>query len=259
MQYTKELRTAKKAAREAGKYLMKKFRAPHQNKISYKAKREIVTEADIKADKIIGKILKSKFSKYKIRSEELESSMKKSEYLWLVDPLDGTNNFAHGLPIFAVCIALIHKDKLKVGVVYLPYFKEMFWAIKGEGAYLNGKKIKLSNVSKLEDAFILKCFRSDPQNRKKYLSIIKKLNKRVYSARHLGAAGYELTAVARGHVAGGYILGMRAWDAAAGALIVRESGGKATNLKGKEWKLEDKDIVFSNGKIHKELISVINS
>jgi len=259
MQYQKELQIAKRAAKEAGDYLMKKFNKPHQNKISYKKKQEIVTEADIGADKIIDKIIKSEFPKHQILSEELVRSKKKSDFLWIVDPLDGTNNFAHGVPIFAVCIALAEKNNLKVGVVYLPYFKEIAWAVEDGGAYLNGKKIKASAIAKLDKSFIVTCHGYAPEYKRTDCHLHPLIDKAAQTTRELGAAGYELVSTARGHVEGGYIIGTRPWDSAAGALILREAGGKATNFKGKEWKISDNNILYSNGKIHDELLKILGN
>ena len=167
MQYSKELAIAKRAAKSAGDYLMTAF-GSRNNHISYKSSHELITNADIGADKIIHKMISSAFPKDIILSEELSPFFAKAtngrpqtiaSRLWIVDPLDGTNNFARNIPIFAVCIALAapalsfprkreshQKQDLKIGAIYLPYSKEMFWAERGKGAHLGNKKLHVSKT-----------------------------------------------------------------------------------------------------------------
>jgi len=256
MQYREELRIAKLAAREAGDYLMLIFKKPQGNRVSFKPNHEILTCADVTADEMIKKLIKSAYPSDKILSEELSPNQKKASRLWLIDPLDGTNNFAHGIPIFAVCAAFAENDDLKAGAIYLPYQKELFWAIKGGGAFLNGKKISVSKTEKLADAMILTCHSYALKYKKMDNRLLDPLKPRTSSTRRLGAAGYELSAVAQGLVDGGYIIGTRPWDSAAGALLVREAGGVATDFSGKEWGIWDKNILFSNGRIHKQLLKI---
>lgn len=259
MNYTQELRLAKLAAKEAGHYLMLIFKKPQENHVSFKPNHEILTRADITADEMIQKVIKSAFPSDKILSEELSPNQKKAPRLWLIDPLDGTNNFAHGIPIFAVCAAFAEDDDLKAGAVYLPYQKELFWAVKGGGAYLNGKKISVSKTAKLKDSMVLTCHSYALKYKKIDNKLLNPVKLAADSTRKLGTAGYELSAVAQGLVDGGYIIGTRPWDSAAGALIIREAGGCVTDFSGKEWGIWDNNILFSNGKIHQELIKTINS
>lgn len=256
MQYKKELATAIRAAKTAGKYLMKNFFHPEKNHVGFKGSHEIVTRTDIEADKIIHKIINAAYPDDKILSEELTPKKIKAGRLWLVDPLDGTNNFAHGIPIFAVCVAFALNENLKAGAVYLPYFDEMFWAAENSGAYFKNKKIAVSKTKKLEDSFILQCHGYKPKDKKGDHRIFFPINIKSRSTRRFGAAGYELISVARGNVDGGYIIGTRPWDSAAGALIVLEAGGIVTNFKGKKWAIWDDNILFSNGTIHKELLKI---
>jgi myo-inositol-1(or 4)-monophosphatase len=257
MTYQKELTTAKRAAESAGKYLMKIFGRPAGNGTSFKKHNEIVTEADIAADKIIKKIIKSAFPQDELLSEELSPQKRVSPRLWLVDPLDGTNNFAHGLPLFAVCVAFAARDRLRAGVVYLPYFKEFFWATESGGAYLNSKKISVSAEKKLSGSFILQCHGYSQNYKKIDQKILGPLKLAAGATRRLGVAGFELSSVARGNTDGGYIIGTRPWDSAAGALIVREAGGTVTDFRGKDWGIWDDSILFSNGKIHKDLLKIV--
>ncbi len=256
MQYREELRLAKLAAKHAGDYLMLIFKKPQNNRVNFKPNHEIVTRADITADEMIKKLIKNAFPSDKILSEELSPNQKKASRLWLIDPLDGTNNFAHGIPIFAVCAAFAHNDDLKVGVIYLPYQKELFWAVKGGGAFMNGKKISVSKTAELKNAMVLTCHSYALRYKKMDNKLLDPLKPLTSSTRRLGAAGYELSAVAQGLVDGGYIIGTRPWDSAAGALIVREAGGRATDFSGKEWGIWDGNILFSNRRVHKELLKI---
>jgi len=267
MQYSKELAIAKRAAREAGDYLMKVF-GNRANHVSYKDNHEIVTKADIVADKIIHKIINSAFPKDTILSEELSPFFAKAtngrpqkiaDRLWIVDPLDGTNNFSRNIPIFAVCIALAEKENLKAGVVYLPYSKELLFAVKGRGAHLGNKKLRVSKTSDLKKSFVLQCHGYKPKDKDDDHKIFFPINLASGVTRRLGSAGYELTSVARGDIDAGYIIGTRPWDSAAGALLVREAGGRVTNFNGKEWGIWDDRILFSNNKIHKKLLKIVAS
>jgi myo-inositol-1(or 4)-monophosphatase len=258
MNYRKELSVAKAAAKAAGKYLMQEFGAPKNNHASFKKHHEIVTLADVRADETIAKILKTNFRSDEILSEEIAPKTKKSAgRLWVVDPLDGTNNFAHNIPIFAVCIALSENEDIKVGVIYLPIEKKMFWAAEGEGAYCNGKKINVSETKKMKDSFLLQCHGYEKAHKKMDNKILGPVKLASNSTRKLGAAGVELALVADGSVDGGYIIGTRPWDSAAGAILVREAGGAATNFAGRDWILNDGNILFSNKNIHRQLLKII--
>ena len=171
--------------------------------------------------------------------------------------MDGTNNFSHGIPIFVVCVAYAEDGDVKVGVVYIPASSEMIWAVKGAGAYKNGKKVSVSATKKIKDSFLLQCHGYSMENKKKDNEIVGALKLASVGTRRLGAAGFELTSVAKGDVDGGYIVGTRPWDSAAGALIIREAGGRVTNFVGDDWTIYDADILFSNKLIHKELLKFI--
>jgi myo-inositol-1(or 4)-monophosphatase len=258
MSYKKELVVAKAAAKKAGRYLMQVFNAPKNNHASFKKHHEIVTLADVRADEIIAKILKTNFRGDEILSEEIASKTKTSAgRLWVVDPLDGTNNFAHNVPIFAVCIALSESGNIKAGVIYLPIEKKMFWAADGQGAYCNGKKINVSETKKIKDSFLLQCHGYEKAHKKMDNKILGPVKLASSSTRKLGAAGFELASVADGSVDGGYIIGTRPWDSAAGAILVREAGGAATNFAGCNWTLKDGNILFSNKNLHQQLLKII--
>jgi len=253
--YKKELQIAKLAAKTAGDYLMKEYN--NKREINYKKRHEIVTEADKKADLLITKIIKNTFPHHNILSEEMIHKKTNDEHLWVVDPLDGTNNYAHKIPLFAVCIALALNKNIKVGVIYLPYFKEMFWAIKNNGAYLNNKKINVSKTLNAKNAFILE---SHGYNKKDTLchKILTSVDIAFGSTRIMGCAGYQLAKIAEGQSDGGYIIDTKPWDSAAGALIVNEAGGKVSNFKGDDWDLFDKNILFTNKIFHNKLLKIIN-
>jgi len=254
--YKKELEVAKLSAKIAGDFLIKEY--DKKRKVNFKKKHEIVTDADKKADLLITKTIKNTFPHHNILSEETLHKKTNDKYLWVVDPLDGTNNYAHKIPLFAVCIALAENKNIKVGVVYLPYFKEMFWAVKNNGAYLNNKKIITSKTMDIKNSFVVKCHGYDKKEQALDHKIFAGVDKASGSTRRIGCAGYELAKTAEGQLDGGYIIGTRPWDSAAGALIVKEAKGEVTNFKGEDWDLFDKNILFTNKILHKKLLKIIN-
>lgn len=243
-----------KAAKEAGKIQMK-----HYGKIRFikeKKKESYFTNVDLECEKVIINSIKKKFSKHNIVSEESENIYNNSEYTWYIDPLDGTHNYIHNLPLFGVSIALAHKGIVKSGVINLPYFNELYTAEKGKGSFLNGKRIRISNTNKLNKSFVLMdmAIRKALSNN---IKIAKKLNNKIYDFRSLGCAVYNYILVAKGD-ADAYITSYtNTWDVAAGALIVEEAGGKVTGHDGERWHPDNRKFVASNGKIHNQLLKII--
>jgi myo-inositol-1(or 4)-monophosphatase len=248
---------AKKIVVEAGGILNNKF--GKVKKIDFKGEINIVTEADCISQDFIKKSIKEKFPDHSILSEEDLEIHSSSPYRWIVDPLDGTTNFAHGLPIFAVSIALEFDGEIFAGVVYNPVLKELFWAEKGRGAYLGRKKIKVSETESLSRALLATGFpydiREDPNNNLNHFS---KFALKAQAIRRLGSAALDLCYVACGRFDGFWELKLFPWDVSAGILIVEEAGGKITDFKGFPTDIYSKEIVASNGKIHDEMIEVLN-
>jgi len=255
-----------KIARQAGEILLRHYNGSVTDKVWHKKHNEAVSSADIASDKFIIKELQKNFPGDEILTEEsgdigsaagVGGANVKSERLWVIDPLDGTSNFLHKNPIFGVNIALAEHGKIIFGVTYLPVSRELFWAIKGKGAWLNGKLIYVSKTKKLKDALVNACYGHDPKYKRRDYHVAREVDKHSRFTRRPGAACFELATVAMGGSDATYILGTRPWDSAPGSLIVTEAGGVATNLKGEPWKLFDENIVVSNGKIHIELLKLL--
>lgn len=248
---------AKKLALEAGEILKRKF--GKVRRIDFKGEINIVTEADCISQEYIKKSIKEKYPDHSILSEEDLEIKSSAPFRWIVDPLDGTTNFAHGLPIFAVSIAVEYEGEIFTGVVYNPISKELFWAERGEGAFLGKRRIKVSETNSLSKALLATGFpydiREDSNNNLNHFS---NFALRAQAIRRLGAAALDLCYVACGRFDGFWELKLFPWDVAAGILIVEEAGGKITDFKGFPTDIYSKEIVASNGKIHNEMIKVLN-
>ena len=244
---------AEKVAKKSGKVLIEKYNNFNRGDVELKSAHEIVTKYDLLSEKIILSEIKKEFPKHTILSEEKGSNQKKSDYLWLIDPIDGTTNFSIHNPIWSISIALAYRGKIIMGVVYAPVLKEIFVASKGEGAWRNGKKIKVSKVNsgKVLNTF---CHGSQIKDIKRAIKYYTKQKLNHLDCRQLGSAAIELAYVASGRIESIAIPGVNSYDVGAGVLIVREAGGKVSDFKGKEWGLRSKDILASNQKVHKSLL-----
>ena len=243
-------------AREAGELLLKKFRTFSRKDLKLKADKGLLTKADLASERLIIRNIKKKFPDHAILSEEAGRNKKKSDYLWVIDPLDGTTNFSMHSPLWGVSIAVAYKKKVSFAVVFIPYLREMYIAEAGRGVEMNGKKIK---VSKIAPSKILNTFCHGPKERDVKRAVKYYVRQRMHGfhCRQLGAASIELAFVASGRVESIAIPGANSWDVAAGVLIVREAGGRVTDFKGRDWKLEDGDILASNSRIHKDLVKML--
>lgn len=243
------------AATEAGaKELMRFFNGTFT--ISNKeGVNNLVTEADHAADKAIQAIIRQAFPGHGIVSEETAEIVSESEYKWIIDPIDGTVNFANGIPICCVSIGLEHNGKMLMGAVYNPNMKEFYFAEKGLGATLNDNKIAVSNKKEVLKSCLVTGFPYtylDQPNGP--LQVFERLIRRGIPVRRLGSAAIDLCWVAAGRFDGFYEHQLNAWDSAAGFLIVEEAGGKVTDLKGDIYSPYQPGIIATNGLIHEELI-----
>ena len=247
------------AAKSSGKILRDGFRK--KCKISNKEGfHNLVTEYDLKSEKNIFKIIKQNYPNHNILSEEAGLEKKsKNNIKWIIDPLDGTVNFAHNIPIFAVSIAAMQDNEIISGVIYAPILDELFIAEKNKGSFLNNKKIKISKTSSLENAILATGFPYNlNKNPDQCIENFTKMLKQGIPIRRLGAAALDLAYVAMGNFDGYWETGLGPWDVAAGKLIVEEAYGKVSNWSGKKFEISDKNkIVVSNGKIHDELLNII--
>lgn len=242
--------------KKSGESLKKDFAKISRIKGKHKGPHEMVTKSDIKAEKIIISELRKNFPKHSIFSEEAGSVGPKSEYQWLVDPLDGTHNFMRKLPVFATMVALLKNDKVILGAIYVPVMDFMFTAEIGKGAYLNGKRIKVSNVSNLKESLLVYCHGSALKNARWAIRAYSYFRSRNYHIKQYGSAGVGLAWVAAGWAESYFSRGLKPWDAAPGYLIAKEAGAKITNLKGENWNLKSDEILCDNGKVHGELLKV---
>ncbi len=253
--YEKELKVAKKAAEKAGKILIKYHRK--ELEISNKIGVDIVTNADLEAEKLIVNTLKKSFQNYGILAEEsgVEGNQKTK---WIIDPLDGTMNFSRGSEIFGTTIALEKDGEIVLGLIYLPKHKEMFTAIKGKGTFLNKKRINVSNRKGESSIIIIGGGWFSKESEKFNKNLTELANKYPNGFRRYGSAIYGLAMIGCGRSEAMLFHHTKSWDISAGALLVEEAGGLVTNLKGEKWNPYQGNYVFSNGKIHKEILGIIN-
>ena len=218
-----------------------------------------VTEADHASEKAIFEVIKNDFPDHFILSEESGEIKMDSEYKWIIDPIDGTINFANGIPICCVSIGVEHKGKIIMGAVYNPLMNEFYFAEKGLGATLNNKKISVSNKTEVVNSCLVTGFPYtylDTPNGP--LQVFEKLIRKGVPVRRLGSAAIDLCWVAAGRFDGFYEHKLQAWDSAAGFLMVEEAGGKVTDYEGYYYAVYQPHILATNGKIHKEMLGIIN-
>ncbi|MBQ8843223.1 MAG: inositol monophosphatase [Elusimicrobiaceae bacterium] len=235
----------------------------HLGKVGFdlKAKANLVTKADVACQKAILKIIQKNFPHHDFLAEEDGLKNTGSDYKWVIDPIDGTTNFAHGMPHFSISVALAYKNDIILGGVYDVCMDEMFLARKGKGATLNGKKIKVSSVKKLENALLVTGFPYVRENRmKELLNRFENFILSCHDIRRLGSAALDMCWVAAGRFDGYWEDCLNPWDISAGKLILEEAGGKVTDYQNKKWtKLEHfgRQTLASNGKIHREMFDII--
>jgi myo-inositol-1(or 4)-monophosphatase len=248
------LQAAIEIAREAGKILVDESSRPLS--IVYKGEVDIVTQADKRSEQTIVTRLKEYFPDHAIVAEEGSGHENASEFRWHVDPLDGTTNFAHGYPCFCVSIALARQSSLLVGVVYNPVYNELYAAVRGEGATLNGKRIQVSKVPTVSTSLLCTGFPVQNRNVSRNLRYYGEFTMRTHGVRRDGSAALDLAAVAAGRFDGFWEFGLKTWDTAAGVLLVEEAGGKITDFVGSPYQLGGPVILATNGLIHNEMQSI---
>lgn len=250
------LEIATEIARQAGKILLEGFGRAKQ--IEYKGVIDLVTEFDRRSDAFILTQLRQTFPGEAILSEESGLDTINSDYVWIVDPLDGTTNFAHSFPIFSVSIGLTFQGRPFLGVVYDPLRDELFAAEAEQGATLNGTPLRVSTITSLERALLTTGFpydlRTNPRNN--FEQFIRFYH-RVQAIRHAGSAALDCVWVAAGRLEGYWEEGIQPWDVAAGALIVREAGGRVTTYDNDENFLSQRSIIVSNGYLHDQMLQVL--
>ncbi|MBI5206160.1 MAG: inositol monophosphatase [Candidatus Firestonebacteria bacterium] len=246
---------------QAAMYAGKLQRNTYQKskKIHYKGEINLVTDIDLKCEKIIKRIILKNFPDHSILAEESDEKKTISIYRWIIDPLDGTTNFAHGYPVFCVSIALEKQGEIILGVIFDPVKNELFLARKGRGAFLNGKKIKVSNIDSVTKSLLVTGFPYDirEDNNNNNLNYFSKMSLSAQAVRRDGSAALDLAYIACGRFDGYWELKLSPWDIASGILLIEEAGGKATDISGGKISLNSRTIVSSNGKIHQEMIDIL--
>jgi myo-inositol-1(or 4)-monophosphatase len=263
MNYTKEKQFAIQIVKKAGKELLKYFEKIDTIKVNKKSKHEVVTPADLAANNVIISAIKKQFPEHGILSEETGWYQKDSEYIWTIDPLDGTTNFSIGNHFFNTSIALVYKGEIVLGITWAPFFKQLFVAEKNKGVTLNNKRIKVSNSKKpIQSMIDFGYTYKDDKTNKKMADIHAKFLLNYEHAHNLGAAALELAWVAMGRLEAYVLPHTKPWDIAAGILMVKEAGGKVTSFRNKEYEFSDNDkgsLIGSNGKIHNSLVKILQN
>jgi myo-inositol-1(or 4)-monophosphatase len=250
----KELDTAIEAAWKAGEILQKNF--GRQYRVIRKSPKEMVSVVDMEAQKAIMEVLEAIFPGYGIITEEKSNNADKDGKNWIIDPLDGTHNYIAGLPFSGVSIGLAEGSDFQMGVILFPMEDRLYYAVKGEGAYLNHRPIEVSPSPGLSKSII--SFDNQFHLNEKSFAYYKKLTERAFTTRILGTATNDLCMTAEGKLGGRIWVNTKICDIAAGIVIVTEAGGKVTNFDGTSCTLDSKQVVASNGKIHDELLAIVS-
>jgi myo-inositol-1(or 4)-monophosphatase len=219
---------------------------------------DLVTEVDKKSEAKIIEVILSHFPSHNVLSEEIGNLNKQSDYVWIVDPIDGTVNYAHAVPVFCISIALEINKEVKLGLVYNPVSGERFFSEAGKGAYFGDRKISVSNISSLKDGLIVTGFPYGAKNNMdRCIDHFNNFIKFGLPIRRLGSAALDLCYVAAGRFEGFWEVSLNPWDVAAGYLILKEAGGKITDFTGNRYSIYNKQILATNGKVHDEMIEVL--
>ena len=248
-----------KSLEESGKilkeYMDKDFAVESKGIIS-----NLVTEVDKRSEAKIIEIIKSEFPSHNILSEEIGAINEDSDVKWIIDPIDGTINYAHGIPICCVSIGIEKAGEIVMGGIYNPFSEELFFAEKGKGSDLNDKKIKVSNESVLEKSLLVTGFPYNTGNNpNKPVEVFSAFVNKDIPIRRLGSAALDICWTACGRFDGFWEYNLNAWDVAAGYVILTEAGGKVTDFEGKKYSVYNKEILASNGVIHDSMLEVIQN
>jgi len=250
-------RMASVAATEAGALLARRVGRP----LTVQTKRsptDLVTEIDRAAEQMIHRILYRAYPTFGFLGEEHGQRRHQDEFRWIVDPLDGTNNFVHGLPLFGVSIGLEYRGTMMVGVIYDPMRRELFVAMKGHGATLNGTRIRVSKTRVLAQGLLSTGFSSNfLRQPRPYLKWFEAFQRASHGVRRIGSTVFCLSSIAAGRLDGFYEQDLWPWDIAAGILLVEEAGGRVSDFTGAPPKLDGGRVLASNGSIHREMLQIL--
>lgn len=247
-----------KAAREAGKIIKENFSGTYQIK-SKDSVSNLVTEIDNKSEAKIIEVIKNDFPGHNILSEEIGAITFESDTKWIIDPIDGTINYAHSIPLCCVSIGIEKAGELVMGAIYNPMSEEFFFAETGKGSFLNDSKISVSRTKKVESALLVTGFPYNiNKNPNKPLEVFGKFILSDVPVRRLGSAALDICWVAAGRFDGFWEYRLNPWDVAAGVLILKEAGGKISDFKGGEYSIYGEEILGTNGLIHDEMLQIMN-
>lgn len=256
--YQHILEPALKLVKEVGEFIRKEGKDFDRSNIEHKGFNDLVSYVDKEAEKKLVNGLKEIIPDSGFIAEEGTGSASNEAYKWIIDPLDGTTNFLHGLPCFAISVALLHHDALALGIVYEINQDELFYATRGGGAFCNGKTIRVSPVPKAKESLLATGFPYyDFDRMPAYLEILKEFMQQTHGIRRMGSAAVDLVYTAIGRFEGFYEYNLNAWDVAGGAIIVQEAGGTVTDFSGGDDFLFGRQMLASNGATHEELLRVI--
>ena len=250
---------AVRAARAAGDVILRYHNQVDLLTIENKSINDFVSEVDKTAEKAIINEIKKAFPKHSILAEESGEILGDSDFQWIIDPLDGTTNYLHGFPQYAVSIALLEKQVMTHGVIYDPFKEELFTASKGEGAYLNNERIRVTMSNGLQETLIGTGFPfKHPQHLDCYLETFKAIHPHVSGIRRAGSAALDLAYLAAGRLDGFWEIGLNSWDIAAGSLLVKEAGGFIGDFSGRDQYMETGNVVAGNADVYKALLKKIH-
>ena len=242
-----------KAVRRASKSLIRDFGETENLQIQSKSIGDFVTKSDLKAEKELLDILKYYYPNYSFVTEETGTINGKGEETIVIDPIDGTTNLIHGIPMFSIVLSKIIKDEITDGVIFNPITNDFFWASKGVGAWCNNKRLRVSKRDLFEDCIIGTGIPHLGRIYENYLQEIDQITKECSGLRRMGSAALDLAYVAAGKLDAFWERGLNLWDMAAGVLLIKEAGGKVTEPSGKPWTIKSKDILASNLTIHEKI------
>ena len=252
------LNIAVKAARRAGAIINRASQDIGTLTIKSKNFNDFVSEVDVAAERAIIDTLKDAYPTHGFLGEESGSTSNESDFIWIIDPLDGTTNFLHGFPQYCVSIALQHKGEITQAVIYEPNRNDLYTATKGRGAFLNDKRIRVSKCDKLQESLIGTGFPfRDFKYLDTYLSMFKSMLQKTTGIRRPGSAALDLAYVANGSLDGFWEIGLSPWDIAAGGLLVREAGGIISNLNGKDGWLQSGNVLAASPKIYDAMVETL--
>ena len=251
--FDKELKVAKSLAREMGKIQLNSFRK--DIKVIRKSPKEFVTNIDMECQQLSNEILTKEFNHEIMSEEKIEDSPISSDLFWILDPIDGTHNYISGLPSFGVSIALASKDDFLLGVIYLPYFDELFVGVKSEGATMNNNPISVSNNTEIEKSMINydNQFHLDDSIFDNYM----KIYPNTFTMRVTGSSIYDMSLISRGIIDARIWNKTKPYDFSAGVVIIQEAGGKVTEFDGSPVNIKSESIIASNGKINRDIANLL--